>query len=256
MNRRGFSLIELLLAATILAIILSILGGFLVSNSRISTQQITAAEANMTVQQSLFRLTEIVSQAHYIYPANQTLSVTSDRGRAKSFTTGRDVLALLLPIGNNYCRPTTPAERYCGFVFSIEPRAPYEQVLGEGEGTTGLVLVEWTTNNLEWETGKLPPTAWKGAKVGVLTDSVATGKNGSSLGSPANLHLATTQSLYDEDVGFLIQQGTEKTEPKALIGSVEPRITVQYKARPDIEVSREAYAFSRAIPRGNQPVLP
>lgn len=255
MRRRGFSLVELLVAAAVLAIILAILGGFLVSNARISTRQMSSAEANMTLQQSLFRLTEIVSQAHYIYPAWLEISASSKTG-SKTFKTGRDVLALLVPVGSNYCRPSNPSERYCGFIFSIEPRTPYEALLGEDAGVTGNVLVEWTADDIDWQSNELPPTIWPSVQAGVLADSIASGEEGSSLSAPANLHLSTTQSLFDEDAGFLVQEGTSVANPKALIGSVEPRLIVRYKAKPTIEVSREAYAFSRAIPRGDQPILP
>lgn len=249
--RAGFTVVELLIASAVLGIILALLGSLLSSNAQLSSRQISAADANRAVELALLRLGEVVAQAHYVYPAGQPLSLN---GGATNLTTGRDALALLVPVGANYCRPELPSERYCGFIYSLEPRSAYVPLLGASNDKAGHVLVEWSAQDLAWAPDALPPSMWESASGGVLADSVVAGPGGSSLGAPENLHLSTTQSLFDSDTGFLNAEGTDKTSPLALLSAVEPTLVVRH-GKPPKEIGRETYAFSRAIPRGALPVL-
>ena len=67
-RNKGFSLVELLVAAAILGTLLAALGAFFVVNQRVGNEQITAAKLNTDLRLAFLRMSDVASQAQYIYP--------------------------------------------------------------------------------------------------------------------------------------------------------------------------------------------
>jgi prepilin-type N-terminal cleavage/methylation domain-containing protein len=250
---RGLTIIEMLIAAAILSILLATLGAVFTSNLRVSSQQISAADADLTVRLSLLRLQEIISQAHYIYPAGQTLTLNTPQG-PRTFTTGPDVLAVLIPQtgASSYCPGT--ANRYCGRLYSIEARTPYQAILGADSGATNFALIEWQAENISWPQNQIPAltiATWANATPNVMADSVVpSASGGSSLAAISNLNLAATGAVYDRNASPGFSSTGAADAATALITAVAPNLVVDYGRG---RVERASYAFSYAIPRTQQP---
>jgi prepilin-type N-terminal cleavage/methylation domain-containing protein len=258
--RYGLSLVELLVAMSILGILLATLNAFFISNQRVTGQQMKLSEVNAAARQSLLRINDVVSQAGYIFPANQVLSVGG-----RNFTTGATTLAVLLPAGASsvYCQATT--QRYCGYLYTIEPRTNYTAILGNRTDTTGFALVEYKTNGatLTWTRGQNPAVStrtWVGTQVGILTDSVNSATT--NLGGTGNLELVDSSRVTNfesstftfKDVGV----GTTGNPAiaTALIQSATSTVVVTYRYRgQEISATQTSHGFGRAIPRSTLPNL-
>jgi prepilin-type N-terminal cleavage/methylation domain-containing protein len=255
-NQRGITLVELLVAMAIFGIFLAALGGFFASNNRISNQQISAADANLALRQSLLRMTEVITQAAYIYPAGQSITLTSS-GQSVTVTTGADVLAVLVPAGNVYCTITT--RDYCGFLYRIQDRTPFVDVLGSS-AKTQFALIEWQSRSLSWTKNTLPTstlTTWSNATRAVMADSIVpftpTNTNGSSLSAAANLSISQEAPILDDQANLFDLNATARNEADGLVSGVAPRLVIAAK-NGSAESVRAANIFSRAIPRAMQPV--
>lgn len=249
----GLTIIEVLIAAALLGILLAALGSVFTTNLRVSTQQISAADAELTIRLSLLRLQEIISQAHYIYPAGQTLTLQTADG-PRTFTTGADALAVLIPQTgtSSYCPGT--ANLYCGRLYSIEARTPYQAILGADTAATNYALIEWQAENIVWQQNRVPAvaiTTWADTRPNVMADSVIpAASGGSSLAAADNLNLASTGAIYDNDAVPRFTSTGAQDVPSALIAAVAPNLIVDYGRG---RVERSSYAFSYAIPRTQQP---
>lgn len=256
----GFSLTEVLIAMAILGILLSALGSFFALNQKVGGEQITAAKINSDVRLAFLRLSDVTSQAQYIYPAGRTLTLQMG-GTTKTFTTGAEALAILVPNGTTYC-PETSADTYCGFAFTIESSAPYATILGSSASTTGDALAEYRFAGLEWPGGinsTLPPTTWTdtAALNSPLINSID--KSNSSLAAAGELGFAT-YSNFDEatfvypsssDAAYLETFGSK---PNALVNSVHSTLSLKYTLRGKaISNERDGVLFARSIPRARQP---
>ena len=251
---KGVSVLELLVTLAILGVVLAALSAFFSANLRLSDEQTDLADANLAVRLSLLRMSEIVSQAHYIYPAAQTITL-----EGKTFTTGPDTLAILVPVGTAFCDPTSTDSTYCGMLFTIEDRSTYAGFLG-ANAASNFVLTEWRAlNRLTWDQSTVPAqslTNWGAAELpaGVLADSVlpASAANGSSLAAAADLTIARETPLYDDESKFLYSNA-DRTSAQGLVQSVNVRLVVRSNARNQGDVSRSSFAYARSIPRGAQP---
>jgi prepilin-type N-terminal cleavage/methylation domain-containing protein len=248
MNRKGITLVELLVGMSIFLILLGALSTFFASNQRVASQQITSGNASLVARQSLLRLNELLFQAAYIYPANQPITLTVD-GTAKTLTTGASVLAFLIPqsASSPYCTGT--AQTYCGFVYSIESRVPFADVLGNRTDVTGFALLEHKVDGaqrINWSVGTIPTRTWGQATVGVVADSVDNAI--SDLGSAANLQLSDATKVPDGERSTFSYTST--VTANALIQSVNYTLSIRYNQRGQaISSQQTGYTFSRVIPR-------
>jgi prepilin-type N-terminal cleavage/methylation domain-containing protein len=250
--RKGVTLVEMLIAMAIFGTLLAILGAFFGSNSRISNQQISATDANLSLRQSLLRMTEIITQAAYIYPAGQTITLTG--GSNVTRATGNNALAILVPAGTTYCMISTA--NYCGYLFSIENRTDFTAILGTSSSTQ-FTLVEWRSDGLIWAINTFPPTSvatWANATRAVMSDNVvpSTVTNGSSLAAVGNLSISDESAIYDDDITFDFTNAGRNAN-NGLIGAVAPRLVIQSK-NGSTKATRATNIFSRAIPRAGQPI--
>jgi prepilin-type N-terminal cleavage/methylation domain-containing protein len=235
--QRGLSLVELLIAMAILGILLAMLSAFLIDNQRVTNTQITAATISNDLRLAHLRIGEIVSQAHYIYPSGQNLSLGTT-----TFTTGAAALAVLVPRGTTYCKAqgaTATARDYCGFAYVIEDRTPYVSLLGLGD-TTNQVIVEYKVEGLEWNPTKAANaketpaeflTSWPAASTSPVADSV--NPAATDLAGLGQLERSSRTGTFDNEAGFDL--GVVLDEEKAL---------------------RDNYVFSKAIPRNSLPNAP
>ncbi len=247
---KGITLVELLVAMAVLAVILSLASRLIFQNQDITTRQVLAGRVNEDVRLAALRLSDVISQAGYIYPNNVTLTVQTG-STTTTVVTGDDALAVLLPPGSAYC-PLT-ANQYCGFLYRLEPRAPYTAELGSTPGNSGLVLVEYQAHGLTWNTNTNPVSVannWTAASFksrGVVADSVT--DDGTDLSS---LGFAGVKSEIDRSLLIPASTVTVNTSsPNALIGSVRIQISIAYTN--GLQASRQAEILARGIPRAVPP---
>ena len=253
----GFSLVELLVAAAILGTLLAALGAFFVVNQRVGNEQITAAKLNTDLRLAFLRMSDVASQAQYIYPAGQTLTLEGGSRFTTTLTTGANTLAVLVPRDTAYCEAATSG--YCGFAYTFEDSASYADILGAGDGTTGAALVEYRFENLAWAGNALPAKTWTdtAAKRSPLVNSVDVAA--SSL-TDVNTIAFADYSNYDTAVSFPASGATSAdlatfaSDEEALIKSVTSTLKLRYTFRgKEIANERENVMFARAIPRAGQP---
>ncbi|MGL4609124.1 MAG: PulJ/GspJ family protein [Trueperaceae bacterium] len=248
--RKGFTLVELLVATAIFSIFLGALTFFFSSNSRISNQQMSSADANLALRQSLLRMTEIVTQASYIYPSGITVTLTNNH----TALTGANALAVLVPAGTTYCQLTTA--KYCGYVFSLENRANYINTLGAAD-VAGSALIEWRKDELVWNANTVPASTlldWKTATSSPMADRIVPSNqvNGSNLAATTLLTLSQESPIFDDNSGvFSIATGSA-SNANGLIAAVAPRLVIQAKQGSG-NIARSTQIFSRAIPRAGLP---
>lgn len=238
MSKKGFTMVELLLSMAIFGVLMTAVFFFFTSNQKVVGQQISAASLDNTLRLALARVDELVSQASYIYPADQTLVING-----ASYTTGAKLLAVLVAEGSTYCADAG-GQSYCGYAYSIEDRKPYEAILGEGDLTTGLALVEHVVTGIAWPQHGIPSLNWSSAPITYpLADSIAAS---SSIG--AKLETASFTS-FDRSFTFATINATD-----SLINAVESDIIISLKHQgKDLKSERSSYAYARSIPRGALP---
>ena len=252
----GFSLVELLVAAAILGILLAALGAFFVVNQRVGNEQITAAKLNTDLRLAFLRMSDVASQAQYIYPAGQALTLkgTGTPSFTTTLTTGPDALVILVPSNTSYCPTTTSS--YCGFAYTFEDNATYADILSTGAGTTGSALVEYRFEDLSWANNVRPAKTWAdtAATRSPLANSVDTAAS-----SLANLNTVGFADYSNDETAFAFPKDdtdltTFASNEKALIKSVTSTLKLRYTFRgKEIATQRENVIFARAIPRAGQP---
>lgn len=250
----GFSLVEILIAMVILGVLLGALGSFFSLNQKVGSEQITAAKINNDIKLAFLRLSDVTSQAQYIYPAGQTLTLKTG-ATTTTLSTGAEALAILVPNGTTYC-PKTAADSYCGFVFTIESSTDFEAILGSSSATTGYALTEYRFANLSWPGKSLPPKTWQdnAALHSPLVNSVS--KADSSLAAPTNMGFATYSNFDDGTFSYPDPAAASGfgTQATALVNSVRSTLSLSYNVRgKKVTAERDSVLFARAIPRARQP---
>lgn len=250
LNDKGISLVELLVAMAVLALILSLSSRLIFQNQDITTRQVLAGRVNEDVRLATLRMSDVISQAAYIFPNNATITVQTGATNT-AVVTGDDALAVLVPPRTAYCPLTT--NQYCGFLYRLETRAPYVAELGNTPGNTGWVLVEYQARGLTWNANTNPISVasnWASAGLrsrGVVADSVT--DDGTNLGL---LSFAGVKGEIDRIL--LIPTSTvavDLNSANALIGSVRVEITVAYSN--GLRATRQADILARGIPRAVPP---
>jgi prepilin-type N-terminal cleavage/methylation domain-containing protein len=252
LSTAGLSLVELLISMAILGILLAALSAFLISNQRVTTTQITAATLENDTRLAFLRMSEVISQAQYIFPEGQPLNISGN-----DFVTGKDAIAVLIPSGTAYCKNAT-AQSYCGYAFTVEDRSPFEAMLGPDGGTSGLALIETMVKGLSWDEDIIPAQTsslytWNDPSNdprdfyrSPITDSVDSSQTDLS----ATIKMAT---YSDFDGGFAFTQNAED-EANGLVAAVESRVYLRRTINNQtLEVNRSNFVFSRAVPRGGLP---
>jgi prepilin-type N-terminal cleavage/methylation domain-containing protein len=254
----GLSLVELLIAMAILGILLAMLSAFLISNQRVTTTQITAATLSNDVRLAHLRISEIISQAHYIYPSGITLTIND-----KTFVTGKAGLAILVPRGTTYCKAegtTAKKQDYCGFAYVIDDRTPYTSLLGLGDPSDE-VIAEYKVEELPWDpkdaisNDKTPAEFLTNWGIKAVANPVADSVDSTTTNLAGNLSPASRKSAFDDKAGFDLTTPTDNA--KALISAVTSTIALKrtINGKP-VSVSRDNYVFSKAIPRSALPNAP
>lgn len=250
LDSKGISLVELLVAMAVLALILSLSSRLIFQNQDITTRQVLAGRINEDVRLATLRISDVVSQAAYIFPNNATITVQTG-ATATAVLTGDDALAVLVPPRTAYCPLTTT--QYCGFLYRLEARAPYTADLGNSPGNSGWVLVEYQARGLTWNANTNPTGVannWTSASFrsrGVVADSVT--DDGTDLGI-----LSFAGIAGEIDRVLAIPTGTvgvNLTSANALIGSVRIEVTIAYAN--GLQATRQSDILARGIPRAVPP---
>lgn len=258
-KKRGFSLVEVLVAIAIFGVLMSALVGVLNANSGATSQQVSNVNASLAARLSMLRITEIVSQAHYIYPAGQTLTMNLKSGNSSTIVTGQSSLAVLLPEGTTYCTDpngkSANGQQYCGYVFSIEDRSMFSNLLGNAKHETDSVLVAWRSFNIDWVKSAVPSTAlgtWTGVERQLLADSVVPVSAGTNLGGADILTVSEVRPKFDRDIFFSYEE-SDTNQATGLIRAVTPYLGVRLGKKESEAAFKRTHIVARSIPRGALP---
>lgn len=250
LNSRGISLVELLVAMAVLALILSLASNLIFQNQDITNRQVLAGRVNEDVRLATLRMSDVVSQAGYIFPNNATITVQTG-ATTTAVVTGDDALAVLLPPRTAYCPLTT--NQYCGYLYRLEARAPYAADLGNTPGNSGFVLVEYQARGLTWNANTNPTSVannWTSAGFrsrGVVADSVT--DDGTDL---SILSFAGIPSEIDRVLAIPTSTvSVSPNSPNALIGSVRIEVAIAYAN--GLRATRQSDILARGIPRAVPP---
>lgn len=252
-NRAGMTIVELLIGMSILTTFLAVISAFLVNSQQFSRHQMVTADTNTAIRLAQLRMTEVIQQSNYIYPAGVTLDLmfqVNGRNRTRQITTGSDALAVLVPKGTSYCSGGNSNQNYCAFVYSLQRRSGFGQVFSRTEAATNRAVIEFKVLDFDWPEDTIPSLSLGNASWGVILDSV--NASATSLGAAGNLEVTTSRSSYDfNDVGDTFT-GTTSTDTDALVQAVSSTLAV-LPANGSGTVTRSNYVFSRSIPRNAPP---
>lgn len=247
---KGISLVELLVAMAVLAVILTLSSRLIFQNQDITTRQVLAGRVNEDVRLATLRISDVVSQAGYIFPNNATITVQTGATNT-AVVTGDDALAVLVPPRTAYCPLTT--NQYCGYLYRLEERTPYAADLGNTPGNSGWVLVEYQARGLTWNANTNPTSVasnWTSASFrsrGIVADSVT--DNGTNL---SVLSFAGVASEVDRILAIPSSTVSVNLDsPNALIGSVRVEIRIAYTN--GLQATRQTDILARGIPRAVPP---
>lgn len=250
LSSRGITLVELLVAMAVLALVLSLASRLIFQNQDITTRQVLAGRVNEDVRLATLRISDVVSQAGYIFPNNATITVQTG-ATSTAVVTGDDALAVLVPPRTAYCPLTT--NQYCGFLYRLEARAPYAADLGNIPGHSGWVLVEYQARGLSWNANTNPTSVannWTTASFrsrGVVADSVTDEGTDLSL-----LSFAGVASEIDRVLAIPTNTvSVNLNSANALIGSVRVEVAIAYAN--GLRATRQTDILARAIPRAVPP---
>jgi prepilin-type N-terminal cleavage/methylation domain-containing protein len=174
-NVAGFTLIELLIGMSILGVILLAASGLLQGNQKLTNDAQTRSNALGDARGAISRMTDTISQAAYIYPANSTISVTGANSNivgnvsSKQINTGKNGVAVLIT-------DSADPSKYRGVIYYLADRSQFASDLPQlaVDGVAQHVLVEAKTNGLiDWPAKSLPKLDWSvDASEGVLVDGI------------------------------------------------------------------------------------
>jgi prepilin-type N-terminal cleavage/methylation domain-containing protein len=247
MKKHGFSIVELLISMGILGVLLALLSSFLFSNQRLTSEQITAATLENDTRLAFLRMSEVISQAQYIFPEGQTLTIDG-----QLFTIGANAIAVLVPNNTTYCDADTGT--YCGYAYTVEARTLFAAVLGPEAGTSGLALIETKVLNLEWLADVIP------AHTAALSTWLANGNPDDFRRSPITDSVdASATDLFTSRLASSnkFDERFNTSDPlasDALLNAIESKLFLRRTIRgKNLSVERSNYVFSRAIPRNTLP---
>ncbi len=256
-NQAGFSFVELLVSVAIFGVILFSLNAMLNANTKVTQNQSNSAQANIAARQSLLRISDIVIQAQYIYPANQILELNI-ASSTKTIVTGKNAIAVLLPQGTTYCPGN--GQQYCGYVISVEERSLFNSTLGNSKHASDYVLAGWRAYNLNWDRDTNPSTdltTWLDVSKEVLIDSIVAGSGSEStdLASINRIAVSKSAAAFDDELKPKFSNlSADKANAIGLIASISPKIVVAYDNGSGVkQVKRNTHIYARAIPRGSLP---
>jgi prepilin-type N-terminal cleavage/methylation domain-containing protein len=170
-NVAGFTLIELLIGMSILGVILLAASGLLQGNQKVTNDAQTRSNALGDARGAISRMTDTISQAAYIYPADSTISVTGVVGNISSdqVKTGKNGVAVLIT-------DSVDPKKYRGVIYYLADRSQKESDLPNLaiDRVAQHVLVEAKTNTtIDWPAKSLPKLDWGvDASEGVLVDGI------------------------------------------------------------------------------------
>jgi prepilin-type N-terminal cleavage/methylation domain-containing protein len=239
--RKGLSLLEILLALSLLGGILLLANQLMFQNQTIASRQLLQRQASEDARLTMLRLSEIVSQASYIYPLKEEIDLP---GGIKQ-KTGKSALAVLVSWGSPYC-PSEVAgkDKYCAFLYRLEPRSSYLSDLGQQPLAGSNVLIEYRLHWLDWPRDTPPSRNWTaltGIRRGIVMDSVDAAQTDFS-----NLRVGGRQV-----VDKYLKNDVDPDDPNALIISAQPRVRVAFSN--GFGATREEDIAARAAPRGIAP---
>jgi prepilin-type N-terminal cleavage/methylation domain-containing protein len=173
-NAAGFTLIELLIGMSILGVILLAASGLLQGNQKLTNDAQTRSNALGDARGAISRMTDTISQAAYIYPADSTISLSTNNSVAGNVSsnqvnTGKKGVAVLI---TDSVDPT----KYRGVIYYLADRSQFASDLPQlAVGRVAQhVLVEVKTNGaIAWPAKSLPVLNWNvDASEGVLVDGI------------------------------------------------------------------------------------
>lgn len=243
MGRKGLTLVELLVAASILGVLLAVAFQLTFGTQRIADRQSLQGRALEDARLAALRLSDVVAQAAYIYPLGQVILLPG----GTTITTGGNALALLLPPGTPYC---PSAQGYCAFLYSLEGRGAYAQFLPHLPEGSDLVLVEAQYRGFTWPADTVPSRDWGSLSLwskGVLADAVDRGRTDLSGLRFAGMTSPVDKGLHIPSVNPNVTIGSQN----ALIGGLKARVALDYGR--GVRALYEVEVFARGIPRGLPP---
>lgn len=215
----GFTLVEILISLLLFGIVLTLVAQMTASQNKMNTAVMQASSIADDAQLATVRMTELLSQAAYIYPEGQTITLP---GGAGTVVTGKKALAFLLASGTPYC--TASSQTYCAVVYRVEARGGYVSILGTSNVASPYVLTESVYKSLSWSasgTGTYPTRNWSaltlvGGAAGLVADTVD--DVNTDLGT--SLTVASRSSSFDEGLKI----GVPDTDAAALIQAVNAKL--------------------------------
>lgn len=239
-TRSGFTLVEILIAMGITGLILTLVVQVSNTQTRANTIILSYSDLSNDIRMATVRMTELISQAAYIYPSGQTINLPSG-----NITTGPQALAFLLASGTPYCTATT--NRYCAVVYRVEARTPYAPVLGASTTASPFVVTERIFTSLDWPQslgGNLPPKNWTAltpGPIGLVADAV----NNATTNLSKNMVVSSRQGPYDSS----LQPNVTASTANALIVAVSPSLTLQLNEANRRPIQREFSIYAQPVPR-------
>ncbi len=263
MDRRGLTLVELLVAMAIAGVVLLLLTQAVIGSTRYSHRQSQRLTAQEDLRLAFLRLNEVGSSAAYIYPeikSSQPPIVLPDGTRLR---TRKKALAFLVPKGTTYCPDESgaPQGAYCLFVYYWEKRNKHIPPLGPSRDGSGWLLVEAKVRWVTWPINEVPPRDFSSGgyslQKGVVLESLD--RAHSDLTNDVRIALSDglDSTLYKRgDVmnngKICNKQNKCHLDPKVLLGAVRPRITIRHRGDTS-GVTRSEWIVPRLIPRAVPP---
>jgi prepilin-type N-terminal cleavage/methylation domain-containing protein len=173
-NAAGFTLIELLIGMSILGVILLAASGLLQGNQKLTNDAQTRSNALGDARGAISRMTDTISQAAYIYPADSTISLSANNSVAGNVSsnqvnTGKKGVAVLITDG-------AVPPKYQGVIYYLADRSQFASDLPQlpVDRVAQHVLVEVkTSGTIDWPAKSLPVLNWAvDASEGVLVDGI------------------------------------------------------------------------------------
>ena len=121
MTRKGLSLVEIMIALSLVGGILLLANQLMFQNQTIASRQLLQRQASEDARMTMLRLSEVLSQASYIYPNNRPDNQPILLPGGDSQKTGIPALAALVASGTPYCPLSIAvAGTYCAFLYRLE----------------------------------------------------------------------------------------------------------------------------------------